>query len=168
MIYRLPEITDREALQAYVQEHYDYQETSISASVGYAACEYGDWVEKIQSNASTGDAAWGKSLLYLCFDGDKLVGLLSIRYDLPEALSHQLGDIGYGVRPSERNKGYATAMLGYALSVCREKGRDKVILGCYKDNIASVRTIEKNGGVLLEESDNYREGIISQYYLITL
>ena len=67
--------------------------------------------------------AWGKSLLYLCFDQNRLIGLLSIRYELPKELSEKYGDIGYGVRPSERNKGYATAMLRYALSVCKEKGR---------------------------------------------
>jgi len=44
----------------------------------------------------------------------------------------------------------------------------KVILGCYKDNIASAKTIQKNGGILTEENDNYKEGKISQYYLINL
>jgi len=57
-------------------------------------------------------------------------------------------------------------MLKYALSVCREKGKNRVILGCYKDNLASAATIRKNGGVLIEENDNYEEGKISQYYLV--
>ena len=96
------------------------------------------------------------------------MGLLSIRYDLPQALTKKYGNIGYGVRPSERNKGYATAMLRYALSVCKDKGMDKDILGCYKDNAASAKTIQKNSGVLIEENDNYNEGIISQYYMIKL
>lgn len=168
MIYRLPEMSDKDILQEYMQEHYDNEEAGISASMGLPAMEYADWVEKIQRNAFTGDEEWGKSLLYLCFDNNKLIGLLSIRYELPENLTEIYGDIGYGVRPSERNKGYATAMLGYALSVCKEKEKDKVLLGCYKDNIASAKTILKNGGVLIEENDNYNEGRISQYYLINL
>ena len=168
MIYRLPEISDKEIVQEYVQEHYDYKESSISASLGLSSSEYSDWVEKIQKNALIGDEIWGKSLLYLCFDNNKLIGLLSIRYDLSESLTKKYGDIGYGVRPSERNKGYATTMLQYALSVCRERGKDKVILGCYKDNVASAATIQKNGGILMEENDNYNEGKISQYYLINL
>jgi predicted acetyltransferase len=106
--------------------------------------------------------------LYLCFDNNKLIGLLSIRYDLPENLIKKYGDIGYGVRPSERNKGYATTMLQYGLSVCKEKGMDNVLLGCYKDNLASAATIKKNGGVLVDENDNYNEGRISQYYSINL
>lgn len=59
-------------------------------------------------------------------------------------------------------------MLRYALSVCKENGMNKVILGCYKDNLASAATIQKNGGVLVEENDNYNEGRISQYYSINL
>ena len=168
MKFRLPEMGDKDILQAYMQEHYACGESSISASMGLPASEYAEWVEKIQKNASLGDEKWGKSLLYLCFDMEQLIGLLSIRYELPEAEKRIYGDIGYGVRPSERNKGYATRMLQYALSVCKEKGLHKVVLGCYKDNISSVRVIQKNGGILTEENDNYQEGKISQYYLISL
>ena len=125
MIYRLPCIDDEKMLREYVREHHDHGETSISASRGLSSTDYSGWVEKIQKNALTGDAAWGKSLLYLCLDQDHLVGLLSVRYELPGELSEKIGDIGYGVRPSERNKGYATAMLRYALSVCKEKGMKK-------------------------------------------
>ena len=120
MIYRLPCIDDEKMLREYVREHHDHGETSISASLGLSSTDYSGWVEKIQKNALTGDEAWGKSLLYLCLDQDHLVGLLSVRYELPGELSEKIGDIGYGVRPSERNKGYATAMLRYALSVCNE------------------------------------------------
>jgi len=168
MIYRLPEISDKEILQEYVQEHSSHKETSISASMGLMSSEYGDWIKKIRKNALIGDTLWGKSLLYLCFDKGKLIGLLSIRYDLPESLTKRFGDIGYGVRPSERNKGYATTMLRHALSVCKEKGMEKVTLGCYKDNIASAKVIRKNDGVLIEENDDYKEGKINQYYLINL
>ncbi len=59
-------------------------------------------------------------------------------------------------------------MLRDALSVCKEKGMDKVLVGCYKDNLASATAIKKNGGVLADENDNYKKGKISQYYLIKL
>lgn len=168
MIYRLPEINDKNILQEYMQEHYNNDELEIHANLDFSSCEYTSWLEMIHKNALTGNDEWGKSLLYLCFDDNKLVGLLSIRYDLPQTLSKIYGDIGYGVRPTERNKGYATAMLKYALDICKEKGLDKVLLGCYKDNLASVATIKKNGGVLVDENNLYEPGRISQYYLITL
>lgn len=168
MQYRLPEIGDEDMLKAYVQEHYEHHETSISASMGLPVSAYADWVTRMQKNATTGDDAWGKSLLYLCFDQESLVGLLSIRYELSESLTKKYGDIGYGVRPSERNRGYATAMLRHALTVCKEKGMRKVMLGCYKDNLPSAAVIRKNGGVLVEENDLYTAGRISQYYEIAL
>ena len=168
MEYRLPQLSDKAVLAEYVQEHYDNKESGISASLGLVASDYNDWVEKIHRNATVGDSEWGKSILYLCFDKQKLIGLLSIRYCLPKELSMKYGDIGYGVRPSERNKGYATSMLKYALSICKEKGLSEVILGCYKDNLASSTTIKKNGGVLLAEGDSYKKGKLSQYYLIKL
>lgn len=168
MVYRLPEISDKDILSEYVNEHVNNNEPAISASMGLASSDYREWVEMIQEKASAGDESWGKSLLYLCFDEELLVGLLSIRYELPTTLSEEIGDIGYGVRPSERNKGYATSMLKYALSVCKEKGMGKVILGCYKDNPASAATIKKCGGNLVIENDNYTQGITSQYYEIEL
>ena len=98
MKYRLPEIDDKDILKAYVQEHHDNGETSISASLSLSSSDYTEWVAKIKNNALSGDEQWGKSLLYLCFDGGRLIGLLSIRYELPELLSDKYGDIGYGVR----------------------------------------------------------------------
>ena len=168
MVYRLPEISDKSILLEYVQEHYDNNEFGISASMGLSSSEYDKWVEKIRKNASVGDMEWGKSLLFLCFVNDRLIGLLSIRYELPEKLTNIYGDIGYGVSPSCRNKGYATMMLRYAVSVCKEKGKKKILVGCYKDNIASAATIRKNGGVLVNENNNYNEGRVSQYYLIVM
>ncbi|MDO5435684.1 MAG: GNAT family N-acetyltransferase [Clostridia bacterium] len=168
MIFRLPEPCDETILHEYVLEHQHAGESGISASLGLSSSVYSEWLEKIRNNASAGNEDWGRSLLYLCFDGNRLVGLLSIRYELPKELSGSIGDIGYGVRPSERNKGYATAMLRHALSVCREKGMKAVILGCYKDNTASAATIRKNGGVLTDESCSYNENKVSQYYTVTL
>lgn len=168
MIYRLPEPGDKEILQAYVQEHYDCGETSITASLGLTGSPYDEWVEKIHRNAAAGDGLWGRSLLYLCFSGETLAGLLSIRYELSKEQSEKYGDIGYGVRPSERRKGFASEMLRHALAVCREKGKEQILVGCYKANRASAETIRKNGGILAAENDNYKKGVLSQYYVIKL
>ncbi len=168
MTFRFPEADDREILREYVREHLENGETDITAGMGLETSEFAQWLEKIRRNAESGDEAWGRSLLFLCFDRGRLIGLLSVRYELPGPLSEIYGDVGYGVRPSERRKGYATAMLRYGLSVCREKGMEKALLGCYKDNLGSAATIRKNGGVLVAENDNYTKGKTSQYYEIIL
>lgn len=51
MIYRLPELSDKEILMDYVSEHRTNGENSISASVGMLAGEFSDWVNKIHKNA---------------------------------------------------------------------------------------------------------------------
>ncbi|MBQ8588905.1 MAG: hypothetical protein IJ486_00390 [Firmicutes bacterium] len=82
MVYRLPEISDKAILQDYVQEHYNHNETEIDSSMGLSFSDYPGWVAAMLNNALTGDPSWGKCLISLCFDQDKLIGLLNIRYDL--------------------------------------------------------------------------------------
>ena len=72
-----------------------------------------------------------------------------------------------GVRPTERRKGYATQMLAKALEYCKnEVGLDKVMIGCYKSNEASRKTILNAGGVLEKEYE--KDGETVQTYWITL
>lgn len=168
MIYRLPELRDKDIMTEYVSEFCSNGESSMSEGTEFSSSDFTEWVEKHKTNAVSGDKLFGKSLLYLCFDEDKLIGLLNIRYSLPLTLSEKYGDIGYEVRPSEREKGYATEMLKYALTVCKNKKMNSVILGCYKKNTASAATIKKCGGVLFAENDNYTGGVISQYFTIEL
>jgi len=168
MIYRLPTAEDEAQLREYVAEHHAAGEMSISASFGLSSLPYGEWLGKMLDNAGKGSPEWGRALLFLCCEGERIVGLLSVRYELSRELSEKYGDIGYGVRPTERRKGYARKMLAHALEVCREKGMKSVILGCYRDNIASAATIKGGGGVLYAENDNYKKGRISQYYTVSL
>ena len=74
---------------------------------------------------------------------------MSIRRTLNAFLLRVGGHIGYAVVPEFRRRGYATAMLRLALRVAREQfALDRVLLTCDDDNVGSIRTIEKNGGVL--------------------
>lgn len=175
MEYRLPKIEDKDIIKKYIEEHYMNNEKSLSASNMLTSMKWEDWVDMINNNFIIPDEEWGKSLTYLVLDDNKLIGLLSIRYDLPNKLAQLYGHIGYGVRPSERCKGYATKMLKYALEECKKRGLESVILGCYKDNIGSAKTIIKNGGILNNEveenkdiSENWQIKLIRQYYEIKL
>jgi predicted acetyltransferase len=58
------------------------------------------------------------------------------------------GHIGAGIRPSERRKGYATAMISLALEECKKLGIKNVLITCDKSNIGSAKSIMNNGGVL--------------------
>lgn len=74
MIYILPEISDKNLLYKYVQEHYNHGELKINATLNLVTSNYDEWVEKIRRNALIGDESWGKSLLYLWNDKDRLIG----------------------------------------------------------------------------------------------
>lgn len=79
-------------------------------------------------------------------DGE-LVGRASLRFELNEFFAERGGHVGYGVAPSQRRKGYATEILRQSLIVLRAEGVERVLVTCGIDNLASARTIEKNGGV---------------------
>ena len=70
-----------------------------------------------------------------------IVGMIDIRHYLNEYLTQVGGHIGYGVRKTERNKGYAKQMLKLALEKCKELKIKKVLITCDEDNIASEKVI---------------------------
>ena len=105
---------------------------------------------------------------FFCLDTDRniFVGAINIRHYLNEELLYTGGHIGDGIRPSERRKGYATAMIGLGLEECRKLGITKVLMTCDKDNIGSARSIIHNGGIL--ENEVMEDGVLEQRYWITL
>ncbi len=80
--------------------------------------------------------------------GDEYLGRIAIRHRLNANLLEVGGHIGYDVRPSARQRGYATAMLKAALPIARDLGIDRVLVTCDDTNVASRLVIERNGGVL--------------------
>lgn len=78
----------------------------------------------------------------------RILGAINLRYGLNDYLRQYGGHIGYGIRPSERGKGYATAMLGLGLEECKKAGLKKVLLTCETWNRASARVMEHHGAVL--------------------
>ena len=85
--------------------------------------------------------------IYVRESDGAVVGMLQLRHCFNEYLEKYGGHIGYSVRPSERRKGFATAMLRDALPRCRELGIRDVLITCLTDNEGSRRTILNNGGV---------------------
>jgi predicted acetyltransferase len=89
------------------------------------------------------------STFLFAFDGERIVGRVSIRHRLNDLLLRVGGHIGYVVVPEFRRQGYATAILRLALCIAHDKlGHDRVLVTCDDDNVASIKTIENNGGVL--------------------
>jgi predicted acetyltransferase len=87
---------------------------------------------------------------FLCaFVGSRIVGRTSIRHALTEQLLRVGGHIGYVVVPEFRRRGYATTILRLSVQIAREQyGIRRLLVTCDDDNIGSIKTIERNGGVL--------------------
>lgn len=106
------------------------------------------------------------STYWLVNKSNRILGAIDIRHRLNEFLLFRGGHIGYGIRPSERKKGYSCVMLSLALKQCEIIGIPKVLITCLKNNIGSAKTIIKNRGIL--ESEDIDNGEIFQRYWINL
>lgn len=137
---------------SYADEIIKYKEESlkesslINGSAGlnrFSSIE--DWLEELKKRSSEDTVPKGlvPSSTYLGVreKDNYIVGMIDIRHYLNEYLTQVGGNIGYSVRKSERNKGYAKQMLKLALEKCKELKIKKVLITCNKDNIASEKVI---------------------------
>ncbi|MCR5066675.1 MAG: GNAT family N-acetyltransferase [Erysipelotrichaceae bacterium] len=146
-----PSMEYAQQIMAYRQEFLQAG-GSMDGSGSLRRCETAEeWIRREQLYKSPETLPEGKVLasqyMYVREADNKIVGLIQIRHYLNDYLENYGGHIGYSVAPSERRKGYASAMLKKALDICRQMGLERVMISCYEDNEASRRTILKNGGV---------------------
>ncbi|MCA0970199.1 GNAT family N-acetyltransferase [Halobacillus litoralis] len=98
---------------------------------------------------------------------DNIVGAVNIRHDLTEALRNGGGHIGYGIRPTERRKGYATELLRQSVQKACEIGIKQVLVVCDETNLGSMKTILNNGGIIdhdfIEEDGN----VVKRFWIAT-
>ncbi|MBC9716307.1 GNAT family N-acetyltransferase [Streptomyces sp. TRM66268-LWL] len=80
-------------------------------------------------------------------EGDTYLGRIQVRHRLTPFLREFGGHIGYGVRPTARRRGHATAMLRDVLPYARELGLERVLVTCDASNTGSRKAIDANGGV---------------------
>jgi predicted acetyltransferase len=106
-----------------------------------------------------------ESSYWLVSDEGEMLGQVNIRHRLTPALEDFGGHVGYHVRPSQRGKGYGAKMLALALDQARRLGLRRVLITCDPENMASVRVIEKNGGVLASQSVAHNGRLTSRYWI---
>lgn len=100
-------------------------------------------------------------------EDNKIVGMVNIRHGISEeSLRNGASHIGYGIRPSERRKGYAKIALYLSLVEEQKLGEENVLLYCTVDNIGSNKTIIALGGILEKtELDNYDNKMTNYYWI---
>lgn len=104
---------------------------------------------------------------YFIEENGRILGEVYIRHRLSPYLEKIGGHIGYKVRPSERNRGVATAALKLALRVLHAMQIAEALVTCADSNRASQRVIEKCGGRRIEDSPS-ASGVERRYLVPTL
>lgn len=171
MIFQLiePNLELESQYDDYISEWENLKEKIVPYAARRDGSAYKDllqyWAEeKTDKNYERG---FVPATLYFLVDGDKRIyGAVHIRHELNDFLLKAGGHIGYGVRPSERRKGFASLMLSLALPKAKELGIKRALVTCDKVNLGSQRTIIKNGGVL--ENEVMDDGELVQRYWIEL
>ena len=127
--------------------------------------DFDNYLENLEIKEFKDGKVPGSVFFLLDVDRNRLLGAVNIRHFLNDKLLAEGGHIGDGIRPCERGKGYATEMIRLALIECKKLGIDRVLMVCDKDNVASARTIEKNGGVLENEAKDEDGNTILRYWI---
>jgi predicted acetyltransferase len=129
-----------------------HDEDDVDTPEGFAS-----WVARLRREADPAippGAGRVHATYWWITDAGNYAGAISLRHALNKFLLRIGGNIGYGIRPSARGRGLAAWALASVLPHARALGLDRVLVTCDDSNIASVRTIEKCGGVLADIEDS--------------
>lgn len=156
----------------YIEEHIKYNsETAGTSGLDDGYKDYKNWMKKneLMKNPETcpSDKCAGIQYFFIRESDNKIIGMINLRWNLNEWMLQYGGHIGYGVRPTERQKGYNKINLYLCLLKAKELGLDKVLLTADDENLGSVKTILSFGGELENKIETYKEkgGLTCRYWI---
>lgn len=166
----LPTSEDKEKLMDYKREFVENGD-SMDGTAGLAnAKTFEEWYSAFSDNLDEETVREtlvpATTYMAISINDGHLIGMIDIRHRLNDYLLNFGGNIGYSIRKSERQQGYATEMLSLALKECKKLNIKKVLITCDKNNLASSKTIKNNNGKLENELTEGNE--ITQRYWVTL
>lgn len=163
----LPDEADRAA----VLDFYSETEKSGGECIGFANHgDYDRWLAGMR-NRHTGKNlpdGYVREDFYICYDGDEVVGVFSLKFELTDFLLKYGGHVGYAVRPSRRRRGIATQILAEGINIARRAGFERLLCICDDDNLASEKVIIKNGGVFENSLFDPAENVTVKRFWIAL
>ena len=149
----------------YVMEH-EMVKSKIngSGSLDQYLHNYELWLEKLEKDKTRPVNEEGlvpaRTFFLIREEDNRIIGMINIRLVLNKTLLKSGGNIGYGIRPSERQKGYNKINLYLGLKKCQEFGINSILLDADLKNEASWKTMEALGGIRIKEYQEDKETIL--------
>ena len=170
-----PSLERMNDVKEYIEEHFKYN-SKIAGDSGLEEeyVEYEKWLSKMEllkyPSTCPKNICVGREYFLIRESDNKLIGMINLRWNLNEWMLQNGGHIGYGIRPTERRKGYNKISLYLCLLKAKEFGIDKVLLTADDNNLGSVKTIEALGGVLENKIPSYEDEkiVMGRYWINVL
>lgn len=138
------------AIWEMLQEMPSNEEGFHNRAQGLPLEKFPDYWKELQKMSKGIDLEEGwvpMSTFWLQVNG-RYVGFSKVRHELNKALKENGGHVGYGIRPSERGKGYGHLILEETLKKAKDLGLKRVLITIDSTNLPSIKVTQKAGGVL--------------------
>ncbi len=143
-------VTDGQDIYDMLQDIPKAENGFINGGHGCSPVEFRQWLVR-QDGVSRGEglADWmvPSTTYWLYADGDP-VGFAKLRHYLTDRLREDGGNIGYAIRPGQRNKGYGTVLLSKVLGEARRMELGQVLVTVWPGNQGSINVALKNNGTI--------------------
>lgn len=170
----IPSIERKEEALEYLQEHVELA-SNLNGTGGLNEClkglTYEEWLDDVikcqeKSYAESKKLVPATTYFTIRESDNKIIGMINFRHYLNEYLKNFGGHIGYGIRPTERRKGYAKIQLYLVLLEAQKMGLDKVMVDCVDTNEGSEKTIKALGGIFDREVyEENRQVTLHNYWI---
>lgn len=162
-----------EYINVHIKYGSDLNGTSSLKRIVENNMSYEDWLEettrlKEKEYAEVNKLVPATTYFTIRESDNKIVGMVNLRHYLNDYLKKYGGHIGYGIRPTERRKGYAKIQLYLVLIEAQKLGLDKVMVDCVSTNEGSEKTIKALGGLFDEKVHEENRNIYLNNYWINV
>lgn len=177
LFLEIPTINRKQEALDYLEENVEYH-SNLNGTGSMDNCldgmTYEEWLLELERRKDIEylnriNRCQSKTFFVVRESDNKIVGMINVRYHISEdKLKTWASHIGYGIRPTERRKGYAKIALYLGLLEEQKLGEDRILLLCDVDNIGSNKTILSLGGELEKTKLDAYDDTMTNYYWINV
>lgn len=158
-VLEIPDLTHQAEYERVMGRWEQLEENIQPELMRRGKSSYERWLAFCEDDRTTGSmlsTGVPCTLYFLLNEQRELVGGIVLNHG-----DTKRGHLHAGIVPWHRGKGYGSAMLALALEECRKKGIFTVhICPNSRENTSAIRTIQHNGGYLLDGPADGEDGVL--------